>query len=153
VDGIWGFLWKNRRKYWGPWRLIGTTQDDQQSQLNYQPKTYVGWTWVSQHIYSRCASWPFMWVLNNWRRGYLKSCCLCVGYFLLPGLLCLPSVQEKASSLSETWGMGGGGSTQGSPHGIGGEGEEGLGEDCGRGLPEGGGHEWNVKNISKKRIN
>ena len=31
----------------------------------------------------------FVWVLNNWNRGYPKSCCLSVGYVLLAGLPCL----------------------------------------------------------------
>ena len=39
-------------------------------------------------------------VLNNWNRGYPKSCCLYVGYVLVTGLPCLASVGEDASSLA-----------------------------------------------------
>ena len=44
----------------------------------------------------------FMWVPNNWNRGYSKSCCLSVGYVLLAGLPCLASVGENEPSLTET---------------------------------------------------
>jgi hypothetical protein len=43
-----------------------------------------------------------MWVLNNWRGGYSKSCCLSVGYVLLAGLPCLTLVGEEAHSFTET---------------------------------------------------
>jgi hypothetical protein len=42
----------------------------------------------------------FLWVSNNWNKGYPKS--LSVGYVLLPGLPCLASVKEDAPSLTET---------------------------------------------------
>ena len=43
------------------------------------------------HIYSRCAV-GLREDVNNWSRGYPKSCYLYVGYVLLVGLLCLASV-------------------------------------------------------------
>jgi hypothetical protein len=36
-----------------------------------------------------------MWDLNNWSRGYPKSCCLSVGYLLLAGLPGLALVGEE----------------------------------------------------------
>jgi hypothetical protein len=40
----------------------------------------------------------FTWVLNNWSRGYPKSCCLYI-HVLLSGLTCLVSVREDDTSL------------------------------------------------------
>ena len=44
----------------------------------------------------------FIWVLNNWSRGYPKSCYLHVEYNLLSGLPCLSSVGEGVPSPGET---------------------------------------------------
>ncbi|EDM05666.1 rCG32997 [Rattus norvegicus] len=43
-----------------------------------------------------------MWVLNNWDSVYPKSYCLRVGYVLLAGLPCLPSMGEEVPKLTET---------------------------------------------------
>ena len=43
-----------------------------------------------------------MWVLNNWSRGYSKSCYLYVGYVLLAGLPCPASVGKDVPSSIET---------------------------------------------------
>jgi hypothetical protein len=58
----------------------------------------------------------FMRVLNNWNRGYSKSCCLYEGYVLLAGLPCLASVGEEAPSLSQTFKYQGWGILRGVPY-------------------------------------
>ena len=72
----------------------------------------------------------FMQVLNNWSRGYPRSCCLRVGYVLLAGLPCLASVGEDclASERCEMPGW------EGIPKGP--TGSE-RGEGMGKGLWEG----------------
>ena len=46
-------------------------------------------------------SLAFVWVLN-WEGGYPNSCCLYVGYRVLAGLHCLPSVRKEAPRLEES---------------------------------------------------
>jgi hypothetical protein len=69
----------------------------------------------------------FMCVLNNWNRGYLKSCCLCVSYVLLAGL---PQWERKhlASQRLYMPGVGVGGISRGGPT---------CSEERGRGMGEG----------------
>jgi hypothetical protein len=52
-------------------------------------------------MYQMC-SLTFMWVPNNWGRGYLRSCCLYVGYVHLAGLPYLASVGKEAPGLRDT---------------------------------------------------
>ena len=64
--------------------------------LNHQPKSInrldLG---LIAHVQQMC-SLAFMWDLNNWNRGYPKSCCLYVGYILLAGLLSGLSGRRRA---------------------------------------------------------
>jgi hypothetical protein len=83
-------------------KMIGTLQDDQQSQLtwtlgalilNHQPNEIHRLDLGSPHTLQ---------ILKNWNRGYPKSCCLSMGYVLLDGLLCLASVEEDVANPADS---------------------------------------------------
>ena len=70
--------------------------------LNHQPKNIHGLNLgLFTHMKQMCRL-VFVWVLNNWNRGYPQSSFLYVGYVLLARLLHLVSVEEEVPSLSET---------------------------------------------------
>ena len=97
---------------WAP-KGIGTPQEHQQRKstnldpwgsqsLNHQPKNIHGLNLgLFTHMKQMCRL-VFVWVLNNWNRGYPQSSFLYVGYVLLARLLHLVSVEEEVPSLSET---------------------------------------------------
>ena len=73
----------------------------------------MGWIKASLNICSSCAAWSSCGSQTT-RVGaiYPKSCCLYVGYVLLPGLPFLASVGENVPSLADLMcqaGQGGGG--------------------------------------------
>jgi hypothetical protein len=69
----------------------------------------------------------FMWVLNNWRRGYPKSFCLFMEYLLLAGLPNRASVGDHSPCLKDTLCVRVGGYA-GGPHKFRGEREDGWGK-------------------------
>jgi hypothetical protein len=87
----------------------------------------------------------FKWVLNNWSKGYPKSCCLPIGYVLLAGLPCLASVGEDVPSLTDL--MCREGDTGRGSHLLRGEreGEQGRGEGLWEGVTGSRGSEQDVK--------
>ena len=80
-----------------------TNLDHQGShKLNHQPKNVHRPDLGLPAYMQQMCSLVFVQIPNSWRRGYLKSCRLYVGYVLLVGLPCLASVGEEMPSLSET---------------------------------------------------
>jgi hypothetical protein len=95
-EGLWALKRIGKRKE-------STNLDPWGSQsLNHQlkniPRLGLGF---SALMYQKCIL-VFMWVLNKWRKGYPKSCCLYVEYILLAGLPCPAPVGKEAPSLAET---------------------------------------------------
>lgn len=73
------------------------------------------------HLSEMC-SFAIMWVLNNWKWGYINRCCLYIRLVLVAKLPCLTSVQEKLCILSVTscqgWGITKGASTRWEENGM-----------------------------------
>ena len=101
-------LGRNRRKDCGPegdrnstGRPVASTNLNPwgSQRLDCQPKNVYCLDLGPLHISSKMSSLVFIWIPSNWSRDYAKSCCLYVGYVLLPGLPCLASVGEVTPSL------------------------------------------------------